>query len=223
MFLKTVAILVGVVVVLVAAGGVWLVFIAGPPVSVVVEETEVVVETTFLGEYFIGSSLIEVVAANGEPVLRIVSPTAACISYRYRFAAGPNDVPAIEGGQCAVEVPRGSATFILTSGESYRFTVIGNNGFGHLRRSTRRFRIPPGAGGASSNLRVKLPVRPVRTVACATAAPVRPAADAQRYAHSKSTKARGKTWVTGSGGTLRRPSATAESTGLVRRSDYRVR
>ena len=158
----------------------WLVFVSGPPIDVTMDERGTLVDTIWLGEYFTASSVIDVVDDDGQSVLRLESPIHDCTSLRWRFNEGINRVPTDLGDHCTVEVPREASTFRLKAGKEYRFTIVGSNGFGHIRRSSRAFRVAV-RGGVSSNKRVNAPVRPVTALAnSASAAPVRPARYAQR-------------------------------------------
>ena len=127
--------------------GIWVVWFAAPPVEVMTVGPAVRIDTRYLGEYYVAASVIEVTDSNGSPVFRATSSRSDCTSDLFVFAAGDNDVPALGTGGCAVEVPRNSPTFDLKAGGTYTFTVIGNNGFGHVRKASRRFTVPGIAGG----------------------------------------------------------------------------
>jgi hypothetical protein len=125
---------VGVIIVLIICAIVF----SRPPLEVRIDDKRALVDTRDLGEYRVSCSLIEVVQPDGAPLLRLTSPTKQCQSYLWEFVVGYNNVPEVSG-DCVVEVPRGEATFQLKPGISYRFTMVGNNFFGHATRATRRF------------------------------------------------------------------------------------
>jgi len=127
-----------------------------PPLEVRVDDKRALVDTRSLGEYYVSCSLIELVQPDGAPLLRLTSPTKQCQSYLWEFVVGSNDVPQVSG-DCVVEAPRGEVTFQLEPGMNYRFTMVGNNFFGHATRATRRFSLIQPNGAVSSNRRLDAP------------------------------------------------------------------
>ncbi len=169
-FFKAMVLVIGSLAGLAIMGAIWLVFFSGPPIEVTTDDRGTLVDTSRLGEYFTAASVIDVLEDNGESVLRLVSSGNECSSLRWRFVAGLNQVPTEFGDRCRVAVPSSASTFTLEAGKRYRFTIVGNNGFGHSRRSSRVFRVAV-PRGVSSNQRVNTPVRPVTAlVNCASAA-----------------------------------------------------
>jgi hypothetical protein len=130
------------------AAGIWAVWFAAPPVDVITAGPAVRIDTRFLGEHFVASTVIEVVANDGSPVFRATSPASKCRSELFVFAAGANDVPHVATRDCTIEVPHDAPTFTLQAGASYTFTVDAKNWFGRIRTASRRFTVPGASGGA---------------------------------------------------------------------------
>lgn len=163
-WLKATGLALAAVAALLIVGVAWRVLAAGPPIEVSMDERGTFVDTSRLGEYFTASSVIEIAADDGQSVLRLASPTHECTSLLWRFVVGPNEVPTQLDEHCTVEAPIGTSTFRLDAGREYRFTIVGNNGFGYIRRSSRVFHVAA-AGSVSSNTRENAPVLPVTAVA----------------------------------------------------------
>ena len=140
--LKILGLGLAVVLALAVIAGVWAVWFAAPPIDIITAGPAVRIDTRYLGESFVASSLIEVTGGDGGPVVRATSSTSKCRSELFVFVAGANDVPALASASCAVEVPHDSATFDLKAGDTYTFRLVSNNGFGRPREARRRFTVP---------------------------------------------------------------------------------
>jgi hypothetical protein len=151
-WVKATGLALGAVAALLIVGVAWRVLVAGPSIDVSMDERGTLVDTSRLGEYFTASSVIGIAADDGRSVLRLASPTHQCTSLLWRFVAGPNEVPTQLGERCTVEVPIGASTFHLDAARKYRFTIVGDNGFGYIRRSSRVFYVAA-AGSVSFNTR----------------------------------------------------------------------
>ena len=163
MALKRLAWLTPALIALAVAGGIWLVWFAGPGISVEAKGSEVWVDTRWLGEYFTAASEIQVSSGSGEVVFRATSPSHGCVSTLYRFVAGANEVPFAASEACAIDVPYESSAFTLQAGKTYTFSVVGSTFFGNYRRASRRFVVPGAVDmsptNASQQIRAKVTPR----------------------------------------------------------------
>lgn len=109
---------------------VWAIWFSGPSITVHEKEGSIFVYNLFLGEYDLGFTEVTITdKVTGKKLLHASKNDGKNIG-QIEFSSNVNLATELKKNGWDVSEPDGS--FILKSGESYHFSLRGNNGSGHL-------------------------------------------------------------------------------------------
>lgn len=113
-----------------------------PGIVISAEDGEVVIDSTFLGEYHLGLERIRIDSESGQEVIVDLRDVDGELPNIIRLSPGVNRLELSDGSL---------TTFVLDADKSYVITLCGDNGWGRTQCNSKSLRLPTGQPRAPSD------------------------------------------------------------------------